>query len=425
LIESTVAANSFAECHGLSANEFAATIFLKMVEQKKRLFRFEEVESFPNNGVVTSFLKKQWLLFRILGNLLFAAYRQTGSLKEAVAILKQLRAKKARIYGPNQSTKIFKVGGHYYYHLNAPGYPSLACHRMLENEVNKITKKSTVEGLRILFFGMTTKCPLNCEHCLEWDNLHQKEPLTDEELITLMHKFQDYRTTQIMWTGGEPLIRFKTLIRLLRAQKPGTDAWIITSGVSLTLEKAQALKRSGLTGVLVSLDHYIEEKHDQFRGYPGAYQSALKAVAYAQQAGLVTGLSICFTRRFTDEKNVKAYMRLARQLGVTFVQWLEAQAVGRYAGKDVGLRTDQQALLNDLYEMYNAGKGYEKYPIVEYVYYAQRRVGCLGAGAQYLYLDTLGEVQVCPFCREKNVDARLHDVPQIMEAIREGRCPNF
>ncbi|MBK6364942.1 MAG: radical SAM protein [Saprospiraceae bacterium] len=88
-------------------------------------------------------------------------------------------------------------------------------------------------------FAITNKCPLHCEHCFEWDNLNKEEHLTTAEIINTVHKFQDYGTTQVMFSGGEPMLRIHDIYQTLQAAKPGTDFWIITSGLGFSLERAK------------------------------------------------------------------------------------------------------------------------------------------------------------------------------------------
>ncbi|MEZ4850459.1 MAG: hypothetical protein R3B93_17980 [Bacteroidia bacterium] len=43
----------------------------------------------------------------------------------------------------------------------------------------------------------------------------------------------------------------------METTRPGSDFWIYTSGFGFTREHAFKLKASGLTGIIVSIDHLI------------------------------------------------------------------------------------------------------------------------------------------------------------------------
>ena len=221
------------------------------------------------------------------------------------------------------------------------------------------------------------------------------------------------------------MLRVNDIYQVLLAARPGTDFWIITSGLGLNRERAAQLKSAGLTGVMVSLDHFEEEGHDGFRGVKGTYAKAIQAVMHANKAGLVTTLALCATRSFTTEANLTAYMNLAKDLGVSFVQLIEPKATGRYAGKDVLLKKAQTELLEELYLMYNSSKSLKDYPILNYLGYHQRKVGCFGGGNRYFYIDTDGDAHLCPFCENKVAHALEFSVDDMLDLLSRHACYDY
>jgi MoaA/NifB/PqqE/SkfB family radical SAM enzyme len=211
----------------------------------------------------------------------------------------------------------------------------------------------------------------------------------------------------------------------VEAARPGTDFWVITSGFNFTRENAGRLKQAGFTGVTISLDHHEAKRHNAFRNSPQAFQNAIQAATFAHEVGLVVNLSLCVTRDFTTEANLMAYARLARQLGVTFIQLLEPRAVGHYAGQSVDLSPAQLALLEEFYLKMNFGPDHLDWPIVHHYGYHQRRMGCGGAADRFLYVDTDGEVHACPFCQKKSGSALGCGLPASLAAVRERGCHEF
>ena len=104
-------------------------------------------------------------------------------------------------------------------------------------------------------------------------------------------------------------------------------------------------------------------------------------------------------------------MSLAKELGVSFVQFLEPKSVGHFKGKDLLLNTDQIALLEEIYQLYNTHKSFKEYPVIMYHGYHQRRIGCFNAGHYGLYINTDGAINACPFCHstENNIDASIEE----------------
>jgi molybdenum cofactor biosynthesis enzyme MoaA len=52
---------------------------------------------------------------------------------------------------------------------------------------------------------------LQCEHCFEWNNLNKSESFTLAELQAVVLKFQQDGIAQFHLSGGEPMVRIKTL----------------------------------------------------------------------------------------------------------------------------------------------------------------------------------------------------------------------
>lgn len=366
-------------------------------------------------------LKLKWRVFSQLFRLL---YQKTGSLRGTWFLLRQMLTRYQKVLGEKLLAKAAKVDGKYYWRLSTPGFPSEATTRLHRFEINRLCHEEEV-GLRTLLFAITKKCPLHCEHCFEWDNLHKEEVLSKSDIIEIVRKFQDYGTTQIMFSGGEPMLRINDIYDVLQSSKPGTDFWIITSGLGLTSEKARMLKEHGLSGVMVSLDHFDPLQHNSFRGSENAFENARNAVLHARQAGLVTTLSLCSTRSFTTGDHLDTYMELAKDWGVTFVQLIEPRAKGKYAGKDVLLSRQATEILDQCYLDYNTLPKYKDFPMVNYLGYHQRKVGCFGAGDRFFYIDTDGFAHICPYCDGKVCNVKDYTAKEVIQLLSRHACHSF
>ncbi|GAA4049119.1 hypothetical protein GCM10022409_39560 [Hymenobacter glaciei] len=355
--------------------------------------------------------------------LLFRFLRTPARVKRAVDGVEDL---KRTYYGDLKVQKIARVAGRYYREYQTPGWPSAAYDAYVATTINRhVPFRGDTETLNLVFLAITKKCPLACEHCFEWDALNQKENLTREHIRDMVAAFQARHVSQIFFSGGEPMLRVNDLVAVVAGAKPGTDFWVITSGFNFTRENAGRLKRAGFTGVTISLDHHEPARHNAFRGSPQAYQNAVQAATYAQEVGLVVNLSLCATQEFTTEANLLAYARLARQLGVAFIQILEPRAVGHYAGRNVDPSPAQIALLEEFYLKLNFGPDFLDWPMVHYYGYHQRRMGCSGAADRFLYVDTDGDMHACPFCQKKSGSALCGSLDASLQAIKTGGCHAF
>ncbi len=379
----------------------------------------------PSAPIMLSRWQSAAALLRIKLRLARLALSHIPNPLKALWALRQLEKTRRQFMGDYGLRKVAKSGGRYFYDLNTPGWPSLAFDQYHLAELNRIEPfHNKPNFLKVLLLAITKKCALQCEHCFEWDALNGKEKLTVENLKTIVHKFQANGVAQVQFSGGEPLLRMLAMLEVLDAAAPATDFWVLTSGHRLTSENALRLKKAGLTGVTISLDHINPHLHNQFRGFEGAYDWVEQAAANARGAGLLISLSLCTTRAFTTEANLMAYVQLAGKLGAAFVQVLEPKAVGHYVGQDVSLTNAQQQLLSDFYVKLNYSNKYQHLPIIVYHEYHRRRAGCTGAADRYVYVDTDGALHACPFCRKASGCAFGADVDNDLQHLRQAGCPD-
>ncbi len=317
--------------------------------------------------------------------------------------------------------RIVKHEGKFFFNCNIPGWPQTNFFKKLL-AISDPLNVNDLSALGIVQIGFTKKCPLNCEHCYEGKILNQPETLTLDEHITIVKKLQDNDVSVIQFGGGEPLNRFEDLISVLKSSNNSSDFWIYSSGYGLTEERAQQLKSAGLTGVSISLDHFEPDLHNTFRRNQKSFEWAVNAIQNAQKANLLTAMSICVTNEFCSEENLFQYLYFAAKQQVAFVQLLEPRATGNYEEKDVLLTDKNQSVLELFYEKINTQNVFKNLPIVQYTGYQQRKKGCAGAGNRYIYIDTDGYVQSCPFCRNKKSHFLTGDIKRDLSELKIEGC---
>ncbi len=375
---------------------------------------------------IISGLKMKWCHFRLrisLMRIIIKTYSNPFHWIEAFKYLVQLRK---QFLGDFKLQKMVKVDCKYYMGLYTPGWNDDIYKRFITSELNNFKDvKSDVLRFNHVYVAVTKKCPLQCDHCYAWDILNKKEQLSPENLKCIIGKLQQMGTAQIHLTGGEPLIKPKLLFELLGASQPTTNFWINTSGYKLTNESAKDLKNAGLTGLFISLDHFDEEVHNDFRKYKDAYYWAVNGARNAVANNLVVALSLCVLEDFISIENLITYMELAKDLGVPFVQFLEPKDVGHYDGKQVSLSNEKIKILETFYEKMNFSDDYLDFPIINYHGYYQRRQGCYAGGNRSMYVDTDGNLNACPFCHTNSGNLLDDSFESQLEAMTKIGCPTY
>ncbi len=346
------------------------------------------------------------------------------SITKAYTILSTLLKKERSININKGGTTIFKKDSRYFSRLHIPGWPSKAFNRLIDNEA-KININGEYIGLQFIIIAISSCCPLNCEHCYEWNRLNGKELLNISQLKLLIKKFQDIGVCQIHLSGGEPLTRFDDLVELLKCKDEGTDFWLLTSGYNLNKEMIETLKKVGLTGISISLDHWDSHHHNKFRGNKQSYNWVINAAKNIVANQMPLCLSLCATKEFVSQVNLEKYYILASKLKANFIQILEPRNIGHYHGQNVDLDEIQLKILDEFYLKMNSKIIGKSQPVIVYAGYHQRRNGCFGGGLKHLYVDSLGNMHSCPFCQGSVGNCLEEPIADLIKKLRKTGCHKF
>jgi MoaA/NifB/PqqE/SkfB family radical SAM enzyme len=353
----------------------------------------------------------------------FSAFRNPV---RSVRVLFRLLGQRRRLHGNRKDHKIVRHGNRYYWSIYTPGFPSRGFNSMIEQEIRRASEPGSRDiPLQTLILSISSRCHYQCEHCFEGKNLEKWEKLSLPDLVKVLNEAIQMGIPHIQIGGGEPMLRFRDLIRLIQLGRDHLEFWLSTSGYGLTRQKAWDLKVAGLTGANISLDHWQAEKHNQFRKHPEAYRWALEAVENCKNVGILPNLTICITRGMAREEQLMRYLTMARNLEVPFVRFLEARKAGNYEGKDVLLTDEEQRAVMEFVLQMNGSKKYNTYPIIQYPGYHQRNTGCYGAGNRYIHIDAAGSYHSCPFCRGAVGNIKDMALQEGINLLREQGCQLF
>lgn len=181
-------------------------------------------------------------------------------------------------------------------------------------------------------------CNFHCAHCCEEPymtrDLKKRTGLPDPrpqmglaEYKKLSEEADEYGIFRFVLTGGEALLD-KNLDKLIEVLDPQKHLIILdTNGWTFDDEKAMWFAGLGGYKAQISLDSWIEEEHDSFRGKKGSYKRVMRALQASKNAGLELLISTCivkdrvFTREFEDlceyckAEDIPLYVTLAKPVG--------------------------------------------------------------------------------------------------------------
>lgn len=186
--------------------------------------------------------------------------------------------------------------------------------------------------LRYLFWECTLNCNLFCKHC--GSSAGRKifpGDLNTEEIKKVFKEIsEDFDPGKIVIavTGGEPLLRKDVFEVMAYVRRLGFPWGMVTNGFLLDQGAAKKMKESGMQTVSISIDG-IGETHDRFRGMPGAYERAIKAVKILADANFLDCLQIttsCNKENFNElEKMYETFLAL----GIDSWRVMNVDPIGR------------------------------------------------------------------------------------------------
>jgi len=163
----------------------------------------------------------------------------------------------------------------------------------------------------VIVWNVTRRCNLRCVHCYSHsEDRDYSGELSTEEGEVLLDDLSEMGCPVVLFSGGEPLIRPDILDLIRHAAKKGMRAVLSTNGTLINSPVAAELHSIGLSYVGISLDG-IGEHHDAFRGVPGSFSRAMRAIRNCQNVGLKVGLRFTISKR--NFKDIPAIFDLVEE----------------------------------------------------------------------------------------------------------------
>ena len=304
--------------------------------------------------------------------------------------------------------QIRDVDNHLILHSHLPPLNSKAYARFVNEHL--LIKK---EGPSHAQIGLTNACPQNCACCY---NKNRKGKVMDKDtIVKTAHSLKEMGVVWLGFTGGEPLLN-KDIVEITDSVADGCAIKLFTTGCTLTKTLASDLKNAGIFSVSVSLDHWIEEKHDEGRGYKGAFKEALKAIEIFKGLGTDVGVSAVLSREMIRNNQTEDFLSFLTSLELNEAWLSEVKPSGEAFWDENLVITEADRLkLIKLQDEYNlAGK-----ITVNYLGHFEGKecFGC-NAGHKMVYVDAFGDVSPCVFTPMRFGNVQQNEVRDIFREMK-------
>ncbi len=284
--------------------------------------------------------------------------------------------------------RVRKVGKNLILHSHLPPLNSTAYSRFIGEQL--LAKTAGPSHAQI---GITNACPQRCEYC--YNRNRQGQVMDKQTILRTIRELKDMGVVWLGLTGGEPLLN-NDIVEIVESISSSCAVKLFTTGCTLTREKALHLQQAGLFSVSVSLDHWIEEKHDRGRGSAGAFRQALQAIdIFKSVGGIHVSVSAVLSREMIDSGQVEEFLSFLEGLGV-HEAWLSGvkPSLEAFWHDEFIVTEERRQRLVKLQDRYNSsGK-----MTVNYLGHFEGKecFGC-NAGNKMVYVDAFGEVSPCVF----------------------------
>ncbi|MBM4329516.1 MAG: radical SAM protein [Deltaproteobacteria bacterium] len=273
-----------------------------------------------------------------------------------------------------------------------------------------------------LRWELTMHCNLACRHCQVGQHINHRHEHPSLDLVMGVIEALDRKlVSQIGLLGGEPLSYphiDQVIERLVDTCIPVT---ISTNGLLVDRPLADLLRESYRWSVMVSLEGPDKETHELIRGkgtFKRTVENTRRLVDWLADTDVEVGVSFTLNR-FTIPRMGKM-LQLARELGVSVLQFQDVKEAGNAACDFHELKIDQGALIEALVgyfqEVDGQGQGRRPQVIFDFLDNPLREVlneragaelpltvsGCAAAGSSAA-VDCDGRFWPCPsLSREKH-----------------------
>jgi pyruvate-formate lyase-activating enzyme len=175
---------------------------------------------------------------------------------------------------------------------------------------------------------LTRRCNMTCGHCsvASGPGVTGNEP-GETELLDVIGQAAAAGVSSVLLTGGEPMLRERTVLRLLEeCQRLGLKTVMTTNGfwgrrLRDARRRVRDLSRAGLTALTVSYDRY----HAEFQGH----EPALNIGKAAGELGVPLNFNVT---RQADEEELERIVAPFAKAPNARLRLYDVQPVGRAAG---------------------------------------------------------------------------------------------
>jgi MoaA/NifB/PqqE/SkfB family radical SAM enzyme len=254
----------------------------------------------------------------------------------------------------------------------------------------------------------TSACNLHCTGCWAAEYGH-KEQLTYEEIDSIINQANELGTHMFIYTGGEPLVRKKDIIKLCEAH-PDSAFLSFTNATLIDEDFCKEMVRVKNFVPAISVEG-IGEATDVRRG-DGTFERIDNAMNLLRKYQLPYGVSCCYTKQNCDAIASEEFIDWIIDKGALFAWFFTFMPVGYDTGTELMATAEQRKYM---YKFIRDMRDTKELFTMDFWNDGEFVGGCIAGGRRYLHINAAGDVEPCVFAHYANANIRTSS---LLDALR-------
>ena len=248
----------------------------------------------------------------------------------------------------------------------------------------------------------TTACNLHCKGCWAANYTDAKQQsLTFEELDSIITQGKELGTYVYLYTGGEPLVRKRDLIRLCE-KHPDCFFSAFTNGTLVDEKFADDMARVKNFVPAFSIEGF-REATDARRG-EGTFDQVVHAMDLLRERNLPFGASICYTSENFDSITSDEFVQFLVDEGVLFSWIFTYMPVGVGAPVELLATAEQRAGMWQ--KVRDDWRNNVPIFFADFWNDGEYTGGCIAGARRYLHINAGGDLEPCAFIHYSDSNVR-------------------
>lgn len=264
----------------------------------------------------------------------------------------------------------------------------------------------------LILMDPTSACNLHCTGCwaAEYGN---KLNLSYDELASVVRQGRDLGVYFYMFTGGEPLVRKKDVVRLCE-EFDDCQFLAFTNGTLVDEAFCADMQRVGNLWLAISLEG-SPEVNDLRRG-DGVYGKVMHAMDLLKKHGLIFGTSICYTSKNCESVTSREFVKLMVDKGCRYAMYFHYMPVGNEASVELLPSPEQRVYVKDRIRAIRRLKDGEGLFTMDFQNDGEFVGGCIAGGRNYFHINANGDAEPCVFIHYSNTNIRENTLLEILQS---------